>query len=62
VRELTLQEIDEISGGRSAAGIAGDAILTFSGGFLGFCLSGGNPVGLMVGASLGHQFANAVVS
>lgn len=62
MRELTPQEIELVSGGRSNAGTAGDAILTFSGGLLGFCLSGGNPVGMLVGAEVGHQFANAIVS
>lgn len=61
MRELTQEEVDLISGGRSNGGIAGDAILTFSGGFLGFCLTGGNPVGMLVGAELGHSFANAIV-
>ncbi len=61
MRELSIEEINEISGGRSAGGIAGDAILTVSGGLLGFCLSGGNPAGAVLGANLGHAFANAIV-
>lgn len=62
MREITRDEIDLVDGGRSDGEIAGDAILTFGGGFLGFCLSGGNPVGMWVGAEVGHIFANAILA
>jgi len=62
MRELTFDEIQQVDGGmRSAGEITADAILTVSGGFLGFCLSGGNPAGMWIGASVGHAFANAIV-
>lgn len=62
MRELTVNEVEMVDGGvKSEGGTAGDLILTGSGAFLGFCLSGGNPAGAWLGATVGHAFAMIII-
>lgn len=63
MRELNDFEIEQVDGAgpESRGGTFGDIILTGSGAFLGFCLTGGNPAGALLGATVGHSFALIII-
>lgn len=62
MRALDMNEALQVSGGQTAnQALAADAILTASVALLGFCLSGGNPAGAMVGAEVGHAIAMMII-
>jgi len=53
MRELTLEELDQVHGGISDAALGDIGKGALAGGFAGFAVTAGNPLGLLGGAALG---------
>lgn len=53
MRELTLEEIETVHGGISASALGDIGKGALAGGFAGFAVSGGSPMGFVVGAGIG---------
>lgn len=53
MRELTLEELDLVSGGISDALLSDIGKGALAGGFAGFAVTGANPMGFLGGAAIG---------
>ncbi|RZI58641.1 MAG: hypothetical protein EOP37_15300 [Rubrivivax sp.] len=53
LRELTLEELELVSGGISDALLSDIGKGALAGGFAGFAVTGGTPIGFLGGAALG---------